>query len=103
MCHLPDAPTLFLTVFRYGIPNMKLDKKVLQRRLDLMAAEGITFKPGVTVGQDVQLASLQSESDAVILATGATVPRDLPIPGRNLDGIHFAMSMLHDYKVVNAC
>ncbi|KAF2397227.1 glutamate synthase-like protein [Trichodelitschia bisporula] len=80
----------------YGIPNMKLDKNVVQRRVDLMAAEGIKFLPGVTVGEgDVTLDSLRAEADAVVIATGATVARDLPIPNRNLNGIHFAMEFLH--------
>jgi glutamate synthase (NADPH/NADH) len=81
----------------YGIPNMKLDKKVVQRRIDFMAAEGITFKTGVTVGEEGQhnLDSLRGEFDAVIFATGATVARDLPIPNRNLEGIHYAMQFLH--------
>ena len=79
----------------YGIPNMKLDKRVVKRRTDFMAAEGISFKTGVAVGQDVQLMGLKAENDAVIIATGATVARDLPIKGRNLEGIHFAMEFLH--------
>lgn len=78
----------------YGIPNMKLDKKIVQRRVDLMAAEGIIFKTGVTVGEDVTIDSLREENDAVVLATGATVPRDLAIPNRNLDGVIFAMQFL---------
>ncbi|EAQ83970.1 hypothetical protein CHGG_10374 [Chaetomium globosum CBS 148.51] len=79
----------------YGIPNMKLDKRIVKRRTDFMAAEGIQFKTGVTVGEDVQLMDLKANNDAVIIATGATVARDLPIPGRNLEGIHFAMEFLH--------
>lgn len=79
----------------YGIPNMKLDKRVVKRRTDFMAAEGIQFKTGVTVGEDVQLMDLKANNNAVIIATGATVARDLPIPGRNLEGIHFAMEFLH--------
>jgi glutamate synthase (NADH) len=79
----------------YGIPNMKLDKKIVKRRTDFMAAEGITFKCGVAVGQDVQLLDLKAENDAVVIATGATVARDLPIKNRNLEGIHFAMQFLH--------
>ncbi|KAF2146077.1 uncharacterized protein K452DRAFT_294685 [Aplosporella prunicola CBS 121167] len=80
----------------YGIPNMKLDKKVVQRRVDFMAAEGINFVTGVHVGEgDITIDSLRGENDAVILATGATVARDLPIPNRNLQGIHFAMEFLH--------
>lgn len=79
----------------YGIPNMKLDKRIVERRTNFMAAEGINFKTGVAVGEDVQLLDLKKENDAVIIATGATVARDLPIPGRNLEGIHFAMEFLH--------
>ncbi|KAI0484427.1 glutamate synthase [Xylariaceae sp. FL0804] len=79
----------------YGIPNMKLDKRVVKRRTDFMAAEGVTFKTGVTIGQEITLANLRAENDAVVIATGATVARDLPIKGRNLDGIHLAMEFLH--------
>ncbi|APA13519.1 hypothetical protein SS1G_07849 [Sclerotinia sclerotiorum 1980 UF-70] len=79
----------------YGIPNMKLDKKIVKRRTDFMAAEGITFKTNVAVGQDVQLMDLKAENDAVVIATGATVARDLPIKNRSLEGIHFAMQFLH--------
>lgn len=79
----------------YGIPNMKLDKKLVQQRNDIMAAEGIEFRTGVTVGKDVDPEQLTSEYDAVLLACGATKPRDLPVPGRELDGIHFAMEFLH--------
>ena len=79
----------------YGIPNMKLDKKIVKRRTDFMAAEGIEFKTGVAIGEDITLADLKAENDAVIIATGATVARDLPIKNRNLEGIHFAMQFLH--------
>ncbi|KAI9734870.1 MAG: glutamate synthase [NADH] [Cirrosporium novae-zelandiae] len=81
----------------YGIPNMKLDKKVVQRRVDFIAAEGVNFVTGVSVGpdSDVSLDSLRKDFDSVVIATGATVARDLPIPGRNLEGIHFAMQFLH--------
>ncbi len=78
----------------YGIPNMKLDKDVVQRRLDLMAAEGVRFVTKANVGVDVDPKQLMAENDAVLLATGATKPRDLPIPGRQLNGIHFAMEFL---------
>jgi len=80
----------------YGIPNMKLDKAIVQRRIDFMAAEGIEFVTGAHVGQDIYLKDLRTDNDAVIIATGATVARDLPIPGRDLEGIHFAMSFLHE-------
>jgi glutamate synthase (NADPH/NADH) len=80
----------------YGIPNMKLDKNVVQRRVDLMGAEGVQYRTGVAVGEgDVTLESLRKEYDAVVMATGATVARDLPIPNRKLNGIHFAMEFLH--------
>lgn len=78
----------------YGIPNMKLDKGVVQRRLDLLAAEGVAFVTGADVGRNVDPKQLVAENDAVLLSTGATKPRDLPIPGRNLKGVHFAMEFL---------
>lgn len=80
----------------YGIPNMKLDKRIVERRTNFMAAEGIQFKTGVDVGNgDVTLSSLKATHDAVVICTGATVARDLPIKGRNLEGVHFAMEFLH--------
>lgn len=79
----------------YGIPNMKLDKQIVQRRIDLMAAEGITFVTGVEVGTDLPADQLLANFEAVVLAGGATKPRDLPVPGRELQGIHFAMDFLH--------
>jgi len=78
----------------YGIPNMKLDKDVVARRTRLMEAEGVAFVTGVTVGADIAADELQLEFDAVVLATGATVARDLTVPGRDLGGIHLAMSYL---------
>jgi NAD(P)H-dependent glutamate synthase small subunit len=78
----------------YGIPNMKLDKGVVQRRLDLMKAEGVTFVVNADVGNNVDPKTLMAENNAIILATGATTPRDLPIPGRDLNGVHFAMEYL---------
>lgn len=79
----------------YGIPNMKLDKRIVKRRTDLLAAEGIQFRTGVAIGEDIQLTDLKAQNDAVVICTGATVARDSPIPGRNLDGVHFAMEFLH--------
>jgi NAD(P)H-dependent glutamate synthase small subunit len=78
----------------YGIPNMKLDKGVVQRRLDLMATEGVKFVTSADVGRNVDPKQLMAENHAVLLATGATKPRDLPIPGRELKGVHFAMEFL---------
>lgn len=80
----------------YGIPNMKLDKKeVVQRRVDLMAKAGVKFVVNTEVGKDLPAEKLMKEFDAVVLAGGATKPRDLPIEGRQLNGIHFAMDFLH--------
>ena len=78
----------------YGIPNMKLDKGVVQRRVDILAAEGITFVTGVEVGRTVEADKLVADFDAVVLATGSTVPRDLRVEGRELTGVHFAMDYL---------
>jgi glutamate synthase (NADPH/NADH) small chain len=79
----------------YGIPNMKLDKSIVERRVKLMAEEGVRFVPNTEVGKDLPGDRLLKEFDAVVLCGGATKPRDLPVEGRNLDGIHFAMEFLH--------
>ncbi len=81
-------------LLRYGIPEFKLEKRVLDRRLSLMAEEGVAFRPGVNVGPSVPVDELRKEFDALLLAGGATHPRDLRVPGRELDGIHFAMEYL---------
>jgi NAD(P)H-dependent glutamate synthase small subunit len=78
----------------YGIPNMKLDKDIVDRRLDIMRQEGVEFVTNANVGVNKDVQKLRSEYDAMILACGATRPRDLPIPGRELKGIHFAMEFL---------
>jgi glutamate synthase (NADPH/NADH) small chain len=78
----------------YGIPNMKLDKDVVNRRVDLLRASGIEFVVNADIGRNVDAAKLKAEHDAVLLATGATKPRDLPVPGRELGGVHFAMEFL---------
>lgn len=78
----------------YGIPNMKLDKGLVQRRVDLLAAEGVEFRTGVEVGRDFAADRLRREYDAIVICTGATRPRDLPVEGRDLQGIHFAMDFL---------
>lgn len=85
-------------LLEYGIPTMKLSKAVVQRRVDLLAAEGIVFKTNVNVGKDISAKDLSEEYDAVVLCTGATWPRDLPIPGRQLNGIHFAMEFLESWQ-----
>ena len=80
----------------YGIPNMKLDKqKVVLRRIKQMEREGIAFRCNSEVGRDITSAQLVEDFDAVVLCTGATKPRDLPIEGRQSKGIHFAMEFLH--------
>src|SRR5512134_3557946 len=79
----------------YGIPNMKLDKTIVQRRIDLLAKEGVTFITHVEIGKDMPATQLREEFDAIVLCCGATKPRDLPIAGRHLQGIHFAMEFLH--------
>jgi len=81
-------------LMRYGIPDFKMEKRHIDRRVAQMQAEGVTFHYGVHVGRDVAIADLEAQYDAVALAGGAEKPRDLPIPGRELDGIHFAMDFL---------
>jgi glutamate synthase (NADPH/NADH) small chain len=81
-------------LLRYGIPDFKLSKDVLDRRLDLMVAEGVEFRTNVHVGVDHPAAQLVAHFDAVVLAGGATKPRDLPIPGRDARGVEFAMDFL---------
>ncbi|ACZ30534.1 glutamate synthase, NADH/NADPH, small subunit [Xylanimonas cellulosilytica DSM 15894] len=81
-------------LLRYGIPDFKLEKHVIERRLEQMEAEGTRFRPGVEIGKDVTWDALRRRFDAVVVATGATVPRDLRLPGRDLHGVHFAMDFL---------
>ena len=81
-------------LLRFGIPDFKLDKAVVERRIGVMIEDGIAFKCGVDVGVDISADQLKADYDAVILAGGATTPRDVPIPGRDLNGIHFAMDFL---------
>lgn len=78
----------------YGIPNMKLQKELVQRRIDILAEEGIVFVTNTEIGKDIPAAKLEQDFDAVVICTGATVPRDLPTEGRELKGIHFAMEFL---------
>jgi len=81
-------------LLRYGIPEFKLEKRVVDRRLDQMSAEGVTFVTGAEVGKNVAVETLRTEFDAIVLAGGAEWPRDLNVPGRELKGIHFAMDYL---------
>jgi glutamate synthase (NADPH) small chain len=80
---------------RFGVPDFKIEKSVVERRLHQLASEGVEFRYGVDVGVDVTTEQLREKFDAVVVATGARVPRDLPVPGRELDGVHFAMDYLY--------
>ncbi|MET0106440.1 MAG: glutamate synthase subunit beta [Sedimenticola sp.] len=81
-------------LLRYGIPDFKLDKKVIDRRMAQMRAEGVEFHANTHVGVDIPASKLVDEFDAVVLAGGSEQPRDLPVPGRELNGVHFAMDFL---------
>jgi glutamate synthase (NADPH/NADH) small chain len=89
-------------LLRYGIPDFKMEKKQIELRLNQMQAEGTRFRAGVEIGVDISWSELRSRYDAVVVATGATVPRDLPIPGRDLLGIEFAMDYLVQQNKVGA-
>ena len=89
-------------LLRYGIPDFKLEKPVIDRRLAQMQAEGVEFRTGVHVGANLPAAKLLAEFDAVVLAGGSEQPRDLPVPGRDLAGIHFAMDFLTQQNRRNA-
>src|SRR4249920_1451234 len=89
-------------LLRYGIPDFKMEKHLIDRRMEQMSAEGVTFRAGVNVGFDVSGAELRRDFDAIVISTGATDPRDLPIPGRELTGIHFAMDFLPQQNKVVA-
>lgn len=83
-------------LLRYGIPDFKLEKWVIDRRLDIMSAEGVVFETNSEIGKNVDIKTLEDNFDAIVICTGSTVPRDLPIPGREFKGIHFAMEFLTD-------
>ena len=85
-------------MLRYGIPTMKLSKDTVQRRIDLLAAEGIIFKTDVEVGKTLNPKQLLEENDAILMATGASCPKQLDIPGRELNGIHYAMEFLESWQ-----
>jgi glutamate synthase (NADPH/NADH) small chain len=94
-----DAPGGLL---RYGIPDFKLEKWVIDRRIALMEEEGVTFKCNANVGVNVSINDLLREFHAIVLSGGSTVPRDLPVPGRELKGVHFAMTFLKQQNKRNA-
>ncbi|MBD8218028.1 glutamate synthase subunit beta [Microbacterium sp. CFBP 13617] len=81
-------------LMRYGIPDFKMEKRHLELRLRQMQAEGTRFRAGVEIGKDISWSDLRARYDAVVVATGSTLPRDLAIPGRDLDGVHYAMEYL---------
>lgn len=81
-------------LLRYGIPDFKLDKDIVKRRIALMEEEGVVFQTNANVGVNIPVSQLREEYDVILLCGGSTVPRDLPIPGRNLKGVHFAMDFL---------
>ncbi|MSR14483.1 MAG: glutamate synthase subunit beta [Gammaproteobacteria bacterium] len=81
-------------LLRYGIPEFKMGKRILDRRLNQMRTEGVDFVTNANIGINVQVAALRAQFDAILLAGGATAPRDLPLPGRELSGVHFAMEYL---------
>ncbi|KQY43787.1 glutamate synthase subunit beta [Cellulomonas sp. Root137] len=89
-------------LMRYGVPDFKLEKIHIDRRLAQMEAEGTRFRPGVEVGRDVTWPQLQARYDAIVIATGATVPRELKVPGKELGGVHVAMEFLHQANAVAA-
>ena len=89
-------------LLRFGIPDFKLDKRVIDRRVELMKAEGVEFKCGVKAGEDITASQLLDDFDAVCLAMGAEVPRDLRAEGRDAKGVHFALELLQQQNRVNA-
>ncbi len=80
---------------RFGVPDFKIEKRVVERRVQQLVAEGVELRCGVDVGREISAQELRAGFDAVVLATGSRVPRDLPVPGRELGGIHFAMDYLY--------
>jgi glutamate synthase (NADPH/NADH) small chain len=92
--HLYEKNQQIGGLMRYGIPNFKLEKTLIDRRVEQMKAEGVVVHTGVHIGKDVSVEDLASQYDAIAMAGGAEKPRDLPIPGRELDGIHVAMDFL---------
>src|SRR5439155_13449459 len=81
---------------RFGVPEFKIEKRLVERRIDQLRAEGVEFRFGVDVGVELDADELRERHDAVVLAIGARVPRDLPVAGRELAGVHFAMDYLYD-------
>jgi len=89
-------------LLRYGVPELRLEKHLIDRRVEQLTAEGINFKTATTIGDDITAEELKENFDAVCLATGVTVPQDLNVPGRELDGIHFALDYLGGREAISA-
>jgi len=89
-------------LLRYGIPNFKLEKHIVDRRLEQLRAEGVEFVPNAHIGRDIAIEDLRRDYDAILLSGGAEQPRDLPVPGRELNGIYFAMQFLGRSSPVSA-
>jgi glutamate synthase (NADPH/NADH) small chain len=89
-------------LMRYGIPNFKMEKHLIDRRVEQMRAEGVEFVPNAHIGRDIPIADLRRDYHAILLSGGAEHPRDLPVPGRELNGIHFAMQFLGRASQVSA-
>jgi glutamate synthase (NADPH/NADH) small chain len=89
-------------LLRYGIPDFKLDKRIIDRRLRQMRAEGVEFETGCCVGEDVSLRYIRNRFDAIVLTMGAGDPRDLPVEGRDLKNVHYAMEFLTQQNRINA-
>jgi glutamate synthase (NADPH/NADH) small chain len=83
-------------LIRFGVPDFKIEKRLVERRVQQLVDEGVELRCGVEVGTDVTVAELRERFDAVVMSTGSRVPRDLPVPGRELDGVHFAMEFLYE-------
>lgn len=102
------APTVFEKndriggLLRYGIPDFKMEKHLIDRRIEQMSTEGVIFRPNMNVGVDVSVQRLLDDYDIIVLAGGAELPRDLDVPGRDLDGVHFAMDFLTQQNKRNA-
>ena len=108
LARIGHSPTIFEKsdriggLLRYGIPDFKLAKDLIDRRVQQMEIEGVIFRPGLHVGVDVSIARLMDDYDVIVLAGGAELPRDLEVPGRELDGVHFAMDFLTQQNKRNA-
>lgn len=100
--HLYEKNEVIGGLMRLGIPDFKMEKDIIDRRCEQMAAEGVTFHTNVHIGVDMKAQELVDSHDAVILTGGSETPRDLPVPGRELDGVHFAMNFLPQQNRRNA-